>query len=1077
WQEQFKDNALQQLSKHQAWEALPVEALPDWGPPAGQVNQRLLRPAWSLRHAKCVRGLKWCHEVPPNPPPPPPAPHHPAPAQALLAQDPPAPDQGPPPPPPAQESPPPPPAQAQPPPLAQDQPPAQAPPGPVPPPQAPSWGRWLDRDTNPCLNFQRIGESKQRPLELCRWDDLEALAPVGKEYQQGYKRLNDRLPKVKQRLHRAAEFRRGIDVAIAFAQEVATRGVPYQPEMNWQWNGNEAPVSLPGSLLGPVEGGSASNNLWDVEVLAQALQVLQGQHDTHQPTLGTVGPQLDNAYTVYLYTVALQRTSSWARERTLQLTIVILLLLQVMPQEAQSGYSLHNSFSGNLGWPAPNHFMSDTTGHPAERELRAAQQLQQLTSTPEEFLLLERIAGEGFAATQVLAPLLQHRRELMVPGPPAMLPRTATVPPPPPPPVPQPPPTPQHKSSGAVFTRSTSSKSGGGILRALPPSWAGADWNPRAAAQAAISGATGGACGGSVLEAGSDSPLPLQASSTLPHAHQQQRQQHRHVSSSSIDATPTSAPTVSSSDADRGWATAGLRHHLPSGCPADTDPAPAGPGLAPGNSVAEQRRVLTSHSSLPSLPSSAANATYRHPPSHLTHHSFALPTSNLAPPPGPTPAPVPLANWALQQLLAQATASQAPASAQTLLSVQQLQQLLCHSGLQAPAAPLWPWSGPASGDTTMASFSGPPYSAATAYFSGPSAPLRTAPTALNRNPLSAAHSCASSVGPPPPLPHPAYTFDEVLAREPPHRSNSSANTYMMAGRRPLVNPASAMLGSGIKPGRAALSLMTSMSSRSTPMHSGQGQAASGLSQPVSGASWAALAPTQAEQEHSGRGRCSGGLASSTEAGQAAAQPDGTAAWWHAAHQQVQLLGGGAQPSCSAGTFQAASGQLDALPTPSGGTYLWPEALQHDMALCTAANAAGLAQLAQDQVSTQQQQHVQQAHATLQQQQQHKQQAHTTLQQQLQAQQAHTTLQQQLQAQQAAELSLAGITGCLSGAPGAMGRDSSSSGSAGLLGSTVQAQLCCGSGGQLVGAAEQELKAGRGGCEFTVAQRAIPCPGP
>ncbi|KAJ9529227.1 hypothetical protein QJQ45_007906 [Haematococcus lacustris] len=139
---------------------------------------------------------------------------------ALLAQDPPAPDQGPPPPPPAQgpptpppaqEPPPPPPAQAQPPPPAQDQPPAQAPPGPVPPPQAPSWGRWLDRDTNPCLNFQRIGESKQRPLELCRWDDLEALPPVGKEYQQGYKRLNDRLPKVKQRLHRAAEFRWVID--------------------------------------------------------------------------------------------------------------------------------------------------------------------------------------------------------------------------------------------------------------------------------------------------------------------------------------------------------------------------------------------------------------------------------------------------------------------------------------------------------------------------------------------------------------------------------------------------------------------------------------------------------------------------------------------------------------------------------------------------------------------------------------------------------------------------------------------------------------------------------------------------
>ncbi|KAJ9516098.1 hypothetical protein QJQ45_024527, partial [Haematococcus lacustris] len=160
----------------------------DWVPPAGQVNHRVLRPARSVRHAKCVRGLKWCHEVPPNPPPPPPPP-------TPLAQDPPAPAQEPPPPPPP----------------AQDQPPAQPLPGPVPPPQAPPWGRWLDRDTNPCLNFQRIGESKQRPLELCSWTDLRALPPVGKEYQQRYKLVNDRLPKVRQRLHRAAEYRRGID--------------------------------------------------------------------------------------------------------------------------------------------------------------------------------------------------------------------------------------------------------------------------------------------------------------------------------------------------------------------------------------------------------------------------------------------------------------------------------------------------------------------------------------------------------------------------------------------------------------------------------------------------------------------------------------------------------------------------------------------------------------------------------------------------------------------------------------------------------------------------------------------------
>ncbi|KAJ9522054.1 hypothetical protein QJQ45_005091 [Haematococcus lacustris] len=158
---------------------------------------RLLRPAWSLRHAKYVRGLQCCHQVPPIPFPPPPAEHPPA--QALLAQEPPAQD----PPAPAQD--PPPPAQAPTPPPAQDQPPLAAP-DPVPPPQAPPWGRWLDRDINPCLNFQRIGESMQRPPEVCSWKDREALAPVGKEYQQRYKRV-----KVRQRLHRAAEYRRGID--------------------------------------------------------------------------------------------------------------------------------------------------------------------------------------------------------------------------------------------------------------------------------------------------------------------------------------------------------------------------------------------------------------------------------------------------------------------------------------------------------------------------------------------------------------------------------------------------------------------------------------------------------------------------------------------------------------------------------------------------------------------------------------------------------------------------------------------------------------------------------------------------
>ncbi|KAJ9509585.1 hypothetical protein QJQ45_011212 [Haematococcus lacustris] len=64
----------------------------------------------------------------------------------------------------------------------------------------------VDAAPRPC-----IGEIMQRPLELCSWNDRESLPPVGKEYQQGYQRVNDRLPKGRQRLHRAAEYWRGID--------------------------------------------------------------------------------------------------------------------------------------------------------------------------------------------------------------------------------------------------------------------------------------------------------------------------------------------------------------------------------------------------------------------------------------------------------------------------------------------------------------------------------------------------------------------------------------------------------------------------------------------------------------------------------------------------------------------------------------------------------------------------------------------------------------------------------------------------------------------------------------------------
>ncbi|KAJ9530027.1 hypothetical protein QJQ45_023308, partial [Haematococcus lacustris] len=152
----------------------------DWVPPAGQVNPRLVRPAWSLRHAKYVWGLSWCHQVPPNPPPPAPAqaPPPPAPAQ----DPPPTPCPGPPPHPLPRTPPHPQPRPHLP--LPQPRPsPSPSPgpaPGPAPPPQAPPGGRWLDRDTNGCLNLQRIGESRQRPIELCRWDDLEALPPLAR---------------------------------------------------------------------------------------------------------------------------------------------------------------------------------------------------------------------------------------------------------------------------------------------------------------------------------------------------------------------------------------------------------------------------------------------------------------------------------------------------------------------------------------------------------------------------------------------------------------------------------------------------------------------------------------------------------------------------------------------------------------------------------------------------------------------------------------------------------------------------------------------------------------------------------
>ncbi|KAJ9522850.1 hypothetical protein QJQ45_023629 [Haematococcus lacustris] len=57
-------------------------------------------------------------------------------------------------------------------------------------------GKWVDRDCNAALNIQRAGESKWRPLELCRWKHRARLPAKGKEYPAlGFKKLQDRAPK------------------------------------------------------------------------------------------------------------------------------------------------------------------------------------------------------------------------------------------------------------------------------------------------------------------------------------------------------------------------------------------------------------------------------------------------------------------------------------------------------------------------------------------------------------------------------------------------------------------------------------------------------------------------------------------------------------------------------------------------------------------------------------------------------------------------------------------------------------------------------------------------------------------
>ncbi|KAJ9530758.1 hypothetical protein QJQ45_014916 [Haematococcus lacustris] len=154
-----------------------------WKPPAGQVEPRLVHPAWSQERGRPVRGLMWCPVVPPCKPPQ-------APRSSQAATQPAASEPGPSTPQPAKRT------KAEP--AAEPTEgkgkgkAAKAKPAPQP-------GRWLDRDCNAALNMQRIGESRWRPLELCYWPNQGALPAKGKEYPGlGYKRLRDKPPKAQQ---------------------------------------------------------------------------------------------------------------------------------------------------------------------------------------------------------------------------------------------------------------------------------------------------------------------------------------------------------------------------------------------------------------------------------------------------------------------------------------------------------------------------------------------------------------------------------------------------------------------------------------------------------------------------------------------------------------------------------------------------------------------------------------------------------------------------------------------------------------------------------------------------------------
>ncbi|KAJ9513815.1 hypothetical protein QJQ45_020897 [Haematococcus lacustris] len=183
-----------------------------WKPPAGQVEPRLLRPAWSQQRDQPVRGMMWCPVVAPRKPPQ-------APRSSQEASQPAASEPGPIIPLPAKRSKLTKAEQAARPTKAQGK-AAKAKPAPQP-------GRWLDRDCNAAMNMQRIGESRWRPLELCWWPEQGKLPAKGKEYHGlGYKRLRDKPPKAQQQQQQPAEAQQGVDQTRSLVIAASAGGPP-----------------------------------------------------------------------------------------------------------------------------------------------------------------------------------------------------------------------------------------------------------------------------------------------------------------------------------------------------------------------------------------------------------------------------------------------------------------------------------------------------------------------------------------------------------------------------------------------------------------------------------------------------------------------------------------------------------------------------------------------------------------------------------------------------------------------------------------------------------------------------------